>query len=149
MSEVVGLFGGWTWWIIGAILLVGELLATSIFLVWFGLAALTVGLADLFLSLNWQTEIVLFVVLSVVYVLVGRRYMGNRGAVADDQPYLNQRMNAFVGRTVVLHEAIVNGEGKVRIDDAIWRVTGTDAPAGSKVLITGGSGVVLETEPTN
>ena len=64
-----------------------------------------------------------------------------------DHPYLNQRVNAFVGRTAVLHEPIVNGEGKVRIDDALWRVTGTDAPAGSRVLITGGSGLGLETEP--
>ncbi len=147
MSEILGVFGGWTWWIIGAVLLVGELLATSIFLVWFGLAAITVGLADMFLDLSWQTEIILFVVLSVVYVLLGRHYMKTRVTDEVDHPYLNQRVNAFVGRTAVLHEPIVNGEGKVRIDDALWRVTGTDAPAGSRVLITGGSGLVLETEP--
>jgi len=147
MAEILGAFGGWTWWIIGGVLLLSELLATSIFLVWFGLAALSVGLADAFLGLNWQTEIILFVVLSVVYVLLGRRYMKTRATDEVDQPYLNQRVNAFVGRTAVLHEAIVNGEGKVRIDDALWRVTGTDAPAGSRVLITGGSGMVLETEP--
>ena len=147
MAEIVGMFGGWTWWIIGGVLLVSELLATSIFLVWFGLAALTVGLADLFFDLNWQTETVLFIVLSVLYVLIGRRYMGARTTEETDQPYLNQRVNAFVGRTAVLHEAIVDGEGKVRIDDALWRVTGTDAPAGSRVLIVGGAGMVLETEP--
>jgi len=147
MAEILGLFGGWTWWIIGAVLLVGELLATSIFMVWLGLAALSVGLADVFLDLNWQTEVILFVVLSVAYVLIGRRYTRTRSTDETDQPYLNQRMNAFVGRTAVLHEAIENGEGKVRIDDALWRVTGTDAPVGSRVLITGGSGMVLETEP--
>ncbi len=147
MAEILGIFGGWTWWIIGGVLLVSELLATSIFLVWFGLAALSVGLADALLDLNWQTEIILFVVLSVIYVLIGRRYMRTRATGEADQPYLNQRVNAFVGRTAVLHEAIVNGEGKVRIDDALWRVTGTDAPAGSRVLITGGTGMVLETKP--
>ncbi len=147
MAEILGVFGDWTWWIIGGVLLVGELVATSIFLVWFGLAALTVGLADVFLNLNWQTEIILFVVLSVAYVLIGRRYMKTRATDEVDLPYLNQRVNAFVGRTAVVHEAIVNGEGKVRIDDALWRVRGTDAPAGSRVRITGGSGMVLETEP--
>ena len=147
MAEILGAFGGWTWWIIGGVLLFSELVATSIFLVWFGLAALTVGLADVILDLNWQTEIILFVILSVVYVLIGRRYMKTRATDEVDQPYLNQRVNAFVGRTAVLHEAIVNGEGKVRIDDALWRVTGTDAPAGSRVLITGGSVMLLETEP--
>lgn len=147
MAEILGAFGDWTWWIVGGVLLLSELLATSIFLVWFGLAALSVGLADIFLGLNWQTEVILFVVLSVVYVLIGRRYVRTRATDEVDQPYLNQRVNAFVGRTAVLQEAIVNGEGKVRIDDALWRVTGTDAPAGSRVLITGGSGKVLETEP--
>ena len=57
MAEILDIFGGWTWWIIAGVLLLSELLATSIFLVWFGLAALTVGLADLFLGLNWQTEV--------------------------------------------------------------------------------------------
>ncbi len=147
MAEILDIFGGWTWWIIAGVLLLSELLATSIFLVWFGLAALTVGLADLFLGLNWQTEVIAFVVLSVVYLLLGRRFVRTRATDEVDQPYLNQRVNAFVGRTAVVHEPIVNGEGKVSIDDALWRVTGTDAPAGSRVRITGGSGMVLETEP--
>lgn len=147
MAEILGSFGDWTWWIIGALLLVSELVATNIVLVWFGLAALSVGLADLFLGLSWQMEVILFVVLSVIYLLLGRRYVRTRATDEVNVPYLNQRVNAFVGRTAVLHEAIVNGEGKVRMDDALWRVTGTDAPAGSRVRITGGSGMVLETEP--
>ncbi len=147
MADILGVFGDWTWWIIAGVLLVSELLATSVFLVWFGLAALTVGLADLFLGLNWQTEVIVFVVLSVVYLLLGRRFVRTRATDEVDQPYLNQRVNAFVGRTAVVHEPIVNGEGKVRIDDALWRATGTDAPAGARVRITGGSGMVLETEP--
>ncbi len=147
MAEFLDSFGDWTWWIIGALLLVSELVATNIVLVWFGLAALSVGLADLFLGLSWQMEVILFVVLSVIYLLLGRRYVRTRATDEVNVPYLNQRVNAFVGRTAVLHEAIVNGEGKVRMDDTLWRVTGTDAPAGSRVRITGGSGMVLETEP--
>lgn len=147
MAEILGFFGDWTWWIIGGLLLVSELVATSIVLVWFGLAALSVGVADLFLGLSWQMEIILFVVLSVIYLVLGRRYVRTRATDEVNLPYLNQRVNAFVGRTAVLHEAIVNGEGKVRMDDALWKVTGTDAPAGSRVRVTGASGMVLETEP--
>lgn len=147
MAEIMDFFGDWTWWIIAGVLLVSELVATSIVLVWFGLAALTVGLADLFLGLSWQVEVIVFVVLSVVYLLLGRRYVRTRATDEVNLPYLNQRVNTYVGRTAVLHEAIVNGEGKVRMDDALWRVTGTDAPAGSRVRITGGSNMVLETEP--
>jgi membrane protein implicated in regulation of membrane protease activity len=147
MAELMELFGGWTWWIIAAVLLVSELLVMSIFLVWLGLAALTVGIVDLIVGLEWQAEVVLFVILSVVYVFIGRRNMRTRAEDTTDQPHLNQRINAFVGRTVVLHEAIANGEGKVKLDDALWRVSGTDAPAGSSVRITGVSGMMLLSEP--
>ncbi len=147
MAELMDFFGGWTWWIIAAVLLVSELLTMTIFLVWLGLAALSVGIVDLILGLDWRAEAVLFVLLSVIYVWFGRGYMKTRAVDETDQPHLNQRINAYVGRTVVLHEAIVNGEGKVRLDDAVWRVRGADAPAGEKVRIVGVSGMLLETEP--
>jgi membrane protein implicated in regulation of membrane protease activity len=147
MEELLGLFGIWTWWIIAAVLLVSELLVMSIFLVWLSVAALTVGLVELAVDLNWQTEVLLFVTLSIVYVLLGRRYMKTRAASETDQPFLNQRSGSYVGRTVVLLEAIENGRGKVQIDDAIWQVEGEDAPAGSKVRITGVDGMLLRAEP--
>lgn len=147
MVDLLNLFGVWTWWIVAAVLLVAELVVMSVFLVWFALAALSVGLLVLFVELGWQIELLLFVVLSIVYVLAGRRYMKTRGASETDQPFLNQRAEAYVGRTAVLFEAIENGRGKLSLDDAIWQVTGSDAPAGSKVRITGVSGMVLTCEP--
>lgn len=147
MEQLLELFGVWTWWIIAAILLVSELLVMSIFLVWLGVAALTVGLIELAFDLSWEMEVVLFVVLSTIYVLAGRRYMKTRAASETDQPFLNQRANAYVGRTVVLVDPIENGRGKVRLDDSVWQVAGQDAPVGSKVRITGVDGMVLQSEP--
>ncbi len=147
MEQLLDIFGIWTWWIIAAVLLVAELLVMSVFLVWFGIAALSVGVLALFLQLGWQMELLLFVVLSGVYLLLGRRYVKTRAASETDQPFLNQRAQAYVGQTVILFEAIENGRGKVRLDDAIWQVAGKDAPAGSKVRITGVSGMVLQSEP--
>ncbi|MGB7204921.1 MAG: NfeD family protein [Anderseniella sp.] len=147
MGILMELMGGWTWWIIAAILLVSELLVMSIFLVWLGLAALTVGIIDLIFVTDWHIEAILFVVLGIVYLFLGRKYMKSRGEFTSDQPHLNQRINSFVGRTVVLHEPIVNGEGKVQFDDAFWKVTGVDTPAGTKVRITGLAGMVLLCEP--
>lgn len=147
MEQLLGIFGVWTWWVIAAVLLVAELLVMSVFLVWFGIAALSVGLLALFLQLGWQLELLLFVVLSTLYVFLGRAYMKTRAASETDQPFLNQRAQAYVGQTAVLFEAISNGRGKVRLDDSVWLVTGSDAPAGSKVRITGVSGMVLQSEP--
>lgn len=147
MEQLLGIFGVWTWWVIAAVLLVAELLVMSVFLVWFGIAALSVGLLALFLDLGWQLELLLFVVLSTLYVFLGRAYMKTRAASETDQPFLNQRAQAYVGQTAVLFEAISNGRGKVRLDDSVWLVTGSDAPAGSRVRITGVSGMVLQSEP--
>ena len=139
MAEILGFFGDWTWWIIGGLLLVSELVATNIVLVWFGLAALSVGrgrpvsgpeLAD-----GNHSVCRAFDRLSGAWTALCQ---DTRATDEVNLPYLNQRVNAFVGRTTVLHEPIVNGEGKVSMDDALWKVTGTDAPAGSRVRVTGG-----------
>ena len=97
MEQLLGIFGVWTWWIIAAILLVAELLVMSVFLVWFGIAALSVGLLALFLQLGWQVELLLFVVLSTVYVFLGRSYMKTRSA-SGDRPALPQPARAGLCR---------------------------------------------------
>jgi membrane protein implicated in regulation of membrane protease activity len=43
----------------------------------------------------------------------------------------------------VLTEPIVEGSGRVAIDDSIWQVRGPDAPAGTRVVVTGADGSVL------
>ena len=147
MEQLVASIGIWAWWIIAAALLIAELLVMTVFLVWLGLAALTVGLIELFINPGWQIEVLLFVVLSTLYVFIGKRYANTRSEPAEGENPLNQRTRAYVGRTVVLHQAIVNGQGKVKLDDALWQVEGVDAPAGSKVRIVSASAMVLQTEP--
>ncbi len=43
-------------------------------------------------------------------------------------------------------EPIVNGRGRVKIDDSVWSAEGEDAPDGAKVLVTGVRGAVLTVE---
>jgi hypothetical protein len=40
--------------------------------------------------------------------------------VESDQPKLNRRGEQYVGRTFTLEEPIVNGHGKIRVDDSTW-----------------------------
>jgi inner membrane protein len=62
---------------------------------------------------------------------------------------LNQRMYDYVGRTYVLDEAIVNGRGKIRIDDTLWMVTGADRGKGEWVKVTAVDGSRLIVEPAS
>jgi membrane protein implicated in regulation of membrane protease activity len=60
---------------------------------------------------------------------------------------LNRRMDDYVGRSYVLDEPIVNGRGKVRIDDTLWTVSGTDLGKGEWVKVTAVDGTRLLVEP--
>jgi membrane protein implicated in regulation of membrane protease activity len=117
-----------------------EVAAPGIFFLWFGIAALIVGaLAILFgeaLGLGWQLQVILFLGLSVIAVFIGRRLIGATDVVSDE-PLLNMRGEQLVGQVVTLEEATVNGRGRARIGDSLWRVTGPDLAAGSRVRITG------------
>ena len=49
----------------------------------------------------------------------------------------------YIGRIVIVEEAIRNGRGKVRVGDTIWAAEGEDAATGAKVEVTGVNGTVL------
>jgi hypothetical protein len=146
MAELLDLFGDWTWWIIGGVLLIVELLLPGVFFIWLGLAALCVGAVDLFADLPWQGEVAIFAVLSVVMVLFGRPWLRKHHLVGTDQPTLNRRMYGYIGRTYFLDQAIENGRGKVRIDDTLWSVEGPDLPAGARVTVKEVRGLTLLVE---
>jgi inner membrane protein len=42
-----------------------------------------------------------------------------------------------------LEKPIVDGTGTVRIDDTVWRISGPDTPAGSRVKIVHADGASL------
>jgi len=67
---------------------------------------------------------------------------------ASDQPFLNRRAQGFVGREFTLEKPIVDGAGTVRMGDTIWRVTGPDCAAGSRVRIARAEGATLFVERT-
>ena len=150
LMEVIYQLGPWTWWVLGLALLAAELIMPGVFLVWIGLAALIVGAlslvfwADAFWA--WQLQMLLFAVLSLVAALLGRKYVyHNRHA--SDEPFLNQRSAGLVGRTAVLGEPIVEGRGRIRLDDTYWPVKGPDLPAGARVKVIASDGQQLTVEP--
>jgi membrane protein implicated in regulation of membrane protease activity len=62
-------------------------------------------------------------------------------------PMLNDRAARLVGRTVVVTQAIVNGEGRVRVGDSVWSCRGPDCAEASRVRIVGADGSCLKVEP--
>ena len=143
MEEFVPYVGNWFWWIVAIILLIGELVAPGVFLIWLAGAAALTGLADLAFGLGWHMEVSVFAVLSVVLVLASWKFVMGRRAPATDQPHLNRRHEAYVGRSFPLAQPIVNGTGKLRIEDALWDVEGPELAKGEMVRVTGVNGATL------
>jgi len=142
MSEV--LF--WHWWILAGILMVLEVVAPGVFLLWLGIAAAVTGLiAYVVPTMDWQWEALVFALLSIVTVW-GWRYYQRRNPTETDLPMLNRRGEQYVGRRLSLDQPIVNGRGQVRVDDSTWRVEGADLPAGTAIVVTGVKGTILVVE---
>ena len=136
----------WHWWILAGILLILELTSPVFFFLWLGFAAAAVGFILLLIpGLGLEIQLVMFGVLSVVAVVAWRRYREVHPPKSD-QPLLNQRGQQYKDRVFTLDEPIVNGVGKVEVDDSTWRVKGPDLPAGQRVRVTGVDGVVFVVE---
>ena len=138
----------WHWWILAGVLLILELTAPAFFFLWLGIAAAAVGLILLvFKTIPLETQLVLFGIASVVSVLAWRKYRETRPLLTD-QPNLNRRGHQYIGRVFSLKDPIINGVGKVIVDDSTWKVKGPDLPAGTSIRVTGVEGVVFTVETT-
>ena len=127
----------WHWFILAAIFAGIEMLTPGFFFIWLGGAALVIGLVALvFSSMSWEVQLILFAALSGLSVL-GWYKFGRKLTIATDDTNLNRRGDSLIGRTGQLSEPIVNGRGRVKIDDSVWSAEGDDAPDGAKVLVTG------------
>lgn len=150
LERIVNELGPWNWIVLGFILLLLELLLPGVFFLWIGVAALIVGTIAILIGsaagFAWQAQVVLFLILAVITAFGGRKLMGAHES-ATDEPLLNKRGEQLVGRTATLEEAIVNGRGRARIGDTIWRIKGADLPAGTRVRVTGFDQGTLTVEP--
>lgn len=136
------------WAALAVVLFAAEALAPGAFMLWMGLAATVVFLAVWAIGdMPVLVQVVLFVVLSFVSIQIYRTWFRKR-ARPSDQPLLNRRAEQLVGRVVLLDQAIVNGNGRAKVDDAFWAVTGVDSPAGSSVRVVAVDGMTLKVQPT-
>ena len=137
----------WHWWVAAIVLLGIEIFAPGFWFLWMAVAAGIVGTILLVIpQTTWQWQVLLFAVLSVTSLIAWRVYQ-RRHPTVSDEPNLNRRGAQYVGRVFTLDEAIVNGTGKIRVDDTTWKVSGADRPLGAKVRVTGVAGTVLTVEP--
>lgn len=138
----------WYWWILALILLGLELTISGFFCLWLALAAFFTGCWVFILPIvSAEIQVLVFSIISIFSVGLWRFYIKRHPLnLVSDQPLLNKRGAQYIGRTFTLIEAITNGQGKIKVDDTLWKVQGQDAPINTKVRVTAIRGTVFEVE---
>lgn len=135
----------WHWLLAAIALLIAEALLPGSFLLWFGVGAAVTAALLWLADLSWQAQWICFALVSVLSIVAWRRFREGHPEQTS-HPTLNQRGQTYVGRRYTLVEPIVDGYGKLHVDDTAWKVSGEDLPAGTHVRVTGVEGTVLKVE---
>ncbi len=135
-----------SWAAVALLLIAAETMAPGAFLLWMGFAAAAVCVIVLVVpGLSLLTQIVFFVVLSVVAVLAYRKWFRRRERPSD-QPLLNRRAEQLIGQVLELEQPIIDGRGRVKVGDAFWSVSGPDLPLGTRIRVVAIDGMTLKVQ---
>ena len=136
----------WHWWILAGILLVGEILSFTSFLLWIAVAAFVTGIVKFFVpTIDWQWQMVLFAILAVIGVLLALMILKNR-KTPEKKGYqaLNSRARIHIGKKFSLDNPIINGEGKIKVGDTYWLIQcDEDLDQGSDIEVIDAKGTTL------
>jgi len=147
MDFLEGIEPAWLWMIGGVLLLIAEIIAPGVFLVWIGIAAVVTGLFALLFGIGVAGQLGLFALYAVVAVLAGKRFYAVR-EVEHSGPRLNNPSERLIGRRVVVVQPVDEDSGRVRVGDSEWSARGGPAQPGERVRITGveGNCLIVEAE---
>ena len=135
----------WAWLALGLVLAVGEMTIPGVFLIWMAGAAVITGLVTWVVPLSVALQVMLFAVLSVGAVFIGRNWLRANPIVGAD-PLMNDRGARAIGETVVVTQVIEGGEGRVKLGDSEWIAKGPDAEPGTRMRVASHNGAILMVE---
>lgn len=141
VKTMLDALGDSLWWVIGIVLVIGEVVLPGTFLIWFAFAAFGVGLIGVVVDLSGMNQVVVFGLLSFASLSLGYLMRKRRGD--PEVPAFADRTQAYMGKTYTVVEAIENGQGKIQVGDSVWLAEGEDCPIGGSVKVIDSRGTVL------
>ncbi len=136
----------WHWLILAVAMIILEILIPGAYFLWMGVSAIFVGaLMYVFPEMVFLVQILIFAVLSVITVVMYKSYR-KKNPIVTDEPTLNRRGEKYIDQKFTLTEPIINGEGKIKVDDSTWKIVGMDMPAGMIVRVVAVEGTTLKVE---
>ena len=136
----------WYWLILAVAMIILEILIPGAYFLWMGVSAIFVGaLMYVFPEMVFLVQILIFAVLSVISVVMYKSYR-KKNPIVTDEPALNRRGEKYIDQKFTLTEPIINGEGKIKVDDSTWKIVGMDMPEGMIVRVVSAEGTTLKVE---
>lgn len=138
----------WYWWALAAVLLVFEMMLPGVMFLFLAVGAAASGAFLLVVSdLSLELQLFVFAVVSVASAVVLRPTLKRLQQRRVGEANLNARGDSLIGRTIVLDTPILGGQGRVKLGDGSWTVTGPDMAAGTRVRVAAVDGTELRVEP--
>jgi membrane protein implicated in regulation of membrane protease activity len=135
------------WFLVGLFLLIAEFVMPGLIVAFFGVGAWIVALICLFTDISLNTQLLIFIISSVLSLLLLRKWLKGIffGHVASKQN-IKENLEEFVGRRAVVKERIVpNGRGKVEFRGTDWTAEADDEiEEGTAVEIIGKDNLTLK-----
>ena len=133
------------WLILGIALIILELFVWTVFLLWIGSSAITVGIIFfLFPNVSGLLQLLIFIVLAVAATLLSKKYYPVK--TVDEQ--LHDKAKSHVSKECTI-ESVENGVTKVKIGESLWFAKGSDLSAGQSVKIIDVESSTFIVEPSN
>lgn len=113
----------WHWIVLGLLLLTMEMFTGTFMMLGLGVAAIFVGLIDAIYPLSLQSELALWMILSLLSIAIWFKYMKD-----NTKESVGQSNYSLETLGVVEEEIIINGRGLVRFDtpvlgNSVWSAT--------------------------
>lgn len=153
MDTVLHLLEGvtiWHWLGLGIVLLTLEVAVGTFDLLWVAVAAFTTALLSLVLGDaigGWQGQLVVFGVIAVIFVVMGRTVFKGLRRAPSTHPNINDRTAAMIGQRGRADGEFQAGAGRVKIGDTMWSAVqagGRPIVDGDEVVVAGADGTTLK-----
>jgi membrane protein implicated in regulation of membrane protease activity len=101
----------WHWVVFGLLLIVSEIFMPLFIVIWFGLSAIIVGVVDKLFDTSFATEILVWTVLSVVFLALWFMFFKDKTISKSGQSDFTLGTKGIVTQAIKPHD-----KGKVRFD---------------------------------
>ena len=116
-----------TWFLIGIILLVLELVIPGLVLFFFGVSAWIISLILLFVDISATSQVSLFTALSIVLIFTLREKLKFYFQGQTTHSEIHEIQSDFIGKQVTVTETIkTNGFGKIELNGTNWKAKSED-----------------------